>query len=200
MDLLLLMVLASAPATLGLALIAGPLAATFLPAQYIEPVRIVIPIAAAAGFSGGLKYFVFDQACHMAQRTGVNLGVTLPAILVGTILMLVLIPAYGVAGCALGLLGQFVVALLASYIVARRMLPFTLPWRDLARIGLMTTAMGIAVQLILLGARGSPPSIQLLLAVVVGIAVYVVAAVALKPKPVRDILRFTFGNRKLKEL
>ena len=187
-DLISIMAMLAFPAAIGLALVAEPLARTFLTPAYVDTARAVIPIGALAGVCFGFKTFVFDQAFHMAKTIWRNILWSFPVTVGGVILMGIMAAEYGAVGCVLALLLQYMAVLAISIVQASRLIPLHAHVDDLARIGLMCAAMVAAVVVALNVAASWPAAIQLACAIVAGAGAYVGAGLLLKPRPVRDLL------------
>ena len=187
-DLLSIMALLTCPAAIGLALVAEPLAATFLTPAYVGPARFIIPLGAMAGLMIGFKTFVFDQVLHMRKAIWGNTLMVLPVMLIGVVLSGFLASRIGGVGCVIGLLVQSALALAVSVGQAVRLLPIVPHRADLARIGLMCAAMTVAVSAALAVLADFPAAVRLVSAVAVGGGSYAAAGLALKPGPVRDLL------------
>lgn len=187
-DLISVMALLACPAALGLALVAGPLAETFLPAAYVAPARAIIPIGAAAGLAVGFKSFVFDQVLHMRRKIWGNTLMVLPITVCGILLSSFLAGRIGALGCALALLLQAVMALTVSLVQATRLLPIVPNRADLGRIALMCAAMAVTVSGVLAGLAGMPAALRLACAVGAGAGCYALTGLLLRPGPVKDLL------------
>ncbi len=187
-DLISVMALLACPAALGLALVAGPLAETFLPAGYVAAARAIIPLGAGAGLAIGFKSFVFDQVLHMRRKIWGNTLMVLPITFAGILLSGVLAERVGAVGCAVGLLLQSTLSLGVSYIQAVHLLPIAAKRADLGRIALMCAAMAVTVSGLLALLAGSSAAVRLACAVISGAGCYVATGLVLRPGPVRDLL------------
>ncbi|MDX7952237.1 oligosaccharide flippase family protein [Lichenihabitans sp. Uapishka_5] len=187
-DLIAVMALLACPAALGLALVAGPLAETFLPTAYVASARVIIPIGAAAGLAIGFKSFVFDQVLHMRRKIWGNTLMVLPITLGGIVLSGIMASRVGAVGCAVALLIQALLALSVSVVQAVRLLPIVVNRADLGRIALMCAAMAVTVSAVLAMVSGMPAAVRLACAVLGGAGCYGLSGLALRPGPVRDLL------------
>lgn len=187
-DLISIMAMLSCPAAIGLALVAGPLAQTFLTPAYVEPAQLIIPIGAAAGLLFGFKMFVFDQTLHMTKRIWGNILMTLPVTILGVALSAFLASRVGAVGCVEALLVQSAMAVAISAVQASRLMKITLHTADLARIALMCAAMVVSVSAVLSALSSAPAPVRLLCAIVVGGGIYVASGLILRPGPVRDLI------------
>lgn len=178
------------PAAIGLALVADPLARTFLTPAYVETARTVIPLGASVGVLVGMKMFVFDQPLHMAKTIWRNILLTAPAMMVSLVLTAWLASRFGAEGCVAGLAIQAALALAISVVQAHQAIKLTFHWDDLARIWLMCAIMAACVTISLLAtaAAALPAALQLAAAVGVGALSYAAAGWLLMPRPLRDLL------------
>lgn len=187
-DLISVMAMLAFPAAIGLALVADPLARTFLTPAYAETARIVIPLGALAGIFIGFKMFVFDQALHMTKTIWRNIVATVPVMVGSLALTAFLASRYGAAGCIVGVVAQSAAALAVSVVQAHRAIPLKLHGDDLARIGLMCAVMTVAVALALSASSAWPAAVELGCAVAAGAISYAAAGWLLMPRPLRDLL------------
>lgn len=189
-DLFCAMLLVALPSAAGLALVAGPLASLLLPPAYVETARIIIPLGALAGLLAGLKFFVFDQAFHMAKAGWQSALTTVPPVALGLALVAWGAQSIGPAGVAAAVAVQFALALAISIIFTHRLLPFVWPWAELGKIAAMTglMAFGAAGALALLAAHGALA--QLTGAVAAGVVAYAAGGMWLRPAPVREVLAY----------
>ncbi len=187
-DLASVMAMLALPAAIGLALVAEPLARTFLTPAYVETARTVIPLGALAGILVGLKMFVFDQALHMTKAIWRNILVTVPAMAFSLALTAWLAARFGAQGCILGVVAQAAFALAITVIQARRAVPLSLHGDDLARIGLMCAVMTVCTTLALALSGGWPAAVQLGAATLTGALSYAASGWLLMPRPLRELL------------
>lgn len=184
------------PAAAGIVLVAQPMTRLLLAESYVATAALVIPVAVVSAFLVGFKSFVLDQVFHMVKRNGLNAVISLPAAIVGIGAMLLMVPKWGVLGCAVAYLIQYVFMVAVTFVVTRRLLPFPIPWGDIGRTVLATLAMAA----VLLVARGSlerlPTAIDLAASIVLGIVTYVGAALVLRPSPVEDLVPARFRRDK----
>jgi O-antigen/teichoic acid export membrane protein len=184
------------PAAAGIILVAQPMTRLLLAEDYVATAALVIPVAVVSALLVGFKSFVLDQVFHMVKRNGLNAVISLPAAIVGIGAMLLMVPKWGVLGCAVAYLIQYLFMVAVTFVVTRRLLPFPIPWGDIGRTVLATLAMVV----VLLVARGTlehlPTAIDLAASIVLGIATYVGAALVLRPSPVEDLVPARFRRDK----
>ena len=115
------------PATVGMALLAEPIAGVLLGEQFRQSAALVIPWIALAGLLRGFKLFYLDHAFHLGKRTGLALNtVWFPAVL-NIALNVLLIPRFGILGAVYATVASFAVAALLSWYLGRRAFAVPLP-------------------------------------------------------------------------
>ena len=167
--------LLSAPAAVGLALVAEPLAQFMIAEELRAQATLIIPWIAAAGFFNGLLIYFFTEAFQLTQRTGLRaLLMLIPAVL-NIALNVILLPQIGLMGAVYATVGCYALGVLILGSVGRRLLRLPLPLRDITVVALSCAAMALAVTATptLFGFVG------LLLKGSVGALVYTVCVVAL---------------------
>lgn len=180
------------PAAIGILLVADPMVKLLLAPDYAEAATTVVPLAVFAALFAGFKTFILEQVYHMVKRNGVSAAATTPAAFVGLAAMAVLVPMWGIWGCALAYLIQNITLFATSYVVAQRLMAFPIPWNDIARTAAATGAMAAVLLLLQAPLSALPNAAHLALAVVIGVAAYVVAALVLRPSPVEDLVPARF--------
>jgi O-antigen/teichoic acid export membrane protein len=163
------MIALTLPAAVGLALVARPLAGVMIGAPLRAGAAQVTPWIAASGFFAGITTYYFHTAFTLARRTGLLLAaMAIPAVS-NTVLCLILIPRFGLQGALWATLASYAMGAAASFGLGRRALPLPVPWDVIARVGLASAIMGLAV-------RAAPASgggvIELATKAGVGVVVY----------------------------
>lgn len=133
------------PSAVGLILIAGPLARLLFAPEFSAAVAVIIPWLAAATFIQGIRAFVVDMIFQITERTLRQTWGMATVLLSGLLFDIVLIPRAGAEGAAVSALLAQLAGLAVSLGLARSLLPWRWPWRDLLRIGLATACMAPAV-------------------------------------------------------
>jgi O-antigen/teichoic acid export membrane protein len=140
-----LMALIAAPAAAGVALIARPLATLMVGGGLAAQAGMVTPwIAVSALFAGAATYY-FHTAFTLARRTRLLLlAMAIPA-LANLGLALWLVPRFGLQGAMWGTTASYATGLLASALLGRRALALPIPWMTLAKVGIATGIMALAL-------------------------------------------------------
>ena len=159
------------PASVGLALVAHPLAEVMVGAALADQAARVTPWIAAGALFSGLTTYYLHTAFTLARRTRLQmLAVAIPAV-ANLLLCLVLIPRFGLDGAMWSTAGSYGLGMVAAYFLGRTCLKLPIPWNAMVRTAAATALMGLAVaRMPTLGGIA-----ELLLKAGVGAAVYAVA-------------------------
>ncbi len=176
------------PAAAGIVLVAEPMASLLLAPDYVAAAVVVLPWAVATGLVGGFKSFVLDQIFHMVKRNGLNATISLPAAAVGLVALAVLVPRWGILGCAVAYFVQFAVLFAITVVVTRRFVALPVPWLDLGRVIAATIAMSLAVVLVGGLVAAAPTVVRLVAQIATGILAYGAAAYVLRPAALVEFL------------
>ena len=179
-----LMVLIAAPAAVGLALVARPLSELMVGKALAAEAGQVTPwIAVSALFAGATTYY-FHTAFTLARRTRLLLlAMAIPAA-ANIMLVLALVPRFGLAGAMWATTASYGLGLVSSALLGRRAIVLPIPWATLGKVVIATGAMALAVL--------STPTLggvmELAAKSVVGAATYVLSALALDAAGARSRL------------
>ena len=133
------------PASVGLALVARPLADLMVGPGLRDGAAQVTPWIAASALLSGLTTYYFHTAFTLARRTKLLLiAMAVPA-LSNVVLNWLLIPRIGLGGALWATLISYALGMAASWALGRRALALPIPWATLARSGGATLAMALAV-------------------------------------------------------
>lgn len=171
------------PAAAGVALVARPLAEVLIGEELRAAAASVTPWIALSALLFGLTAYYFGQAFTLGKKTRLLLiAMAVPAGL-NVILNLVLVPRFGLMGAAWATAASFGLGMVATLLMGRRVMPLPIPWESLARCGVATGLMALAVsRLPAIGGFG-----ELILDAGVGVLVYAAAALVLNAAGVRDV-------------
>ena len=163
------------PASIGLALVARPLADVMIGPALRQGAAEVTPWIAASALFAGLTTYYTHQAFTLGRRTGLLLlAMSLPAV-ANLALNLVLIPRLGLTGALVATTASYALGLAASIALGRLAQPLPLPLGALARSAVATAIMGVVVAR--MPSLGGAP--ELALKAGAGALVYGLAAYAL---------------------
>jgi O-antigen/teichoic acid export membrane protein len=163
------------PAVVGLASVAGPLAAVLVGEAYRAGVAALLPWMAGLALLRGIGTHYLDHAIHLANRTGLFLWTLGPPAVATLVLNPLLIPAFGLEGAlTAAFLAQLAVLVLTAA-VGRRAFPIGFPFGQALRTAAAATLMAAAI-----AAAPIPPTAPgLALAVLLGLLAYAAAAALL---------------------
>jgi O-antigen/teichoic acid export membrane protein len=160
------------PASVGLALVARPLADVMIGPALRDGAAAVTPWIAASALFSGLTTYYTHQAFTLGRRTGLLLfAMSIPAAAnVG--LNLLLIPRLGLTGAMIATTASYGLGLAASMALGRLARPLPLPWSEALKAGAASLVMAAVV--IRVPAFGG--AVELLAKAGAGALVYALAA------------------------
>ena len=190
------MVLIAFPAAAGLALVAHPLADLMVGPALRQNAARVTPWIALSGLFYGLTAHYLNTAFTLGRRTFRQLvAIGVPA-LANLGLTLLLIPRYGLDGAMWATTASYGLGAVVSVILQHGGVRLPIPWTAIARSGLATGLMALAVSR--LPASGGVG--ELAAKAIVGTAVYALAALALDAGHARSHVARAFGVLRLKAM
>ena len=171
------------PAAAGVALVARPLAEVLIGEELRTAAASVTPWIALSALLFGLTAYYFGQAFTLGKKTKrLLVAMAVPAGM-NVVLNLILVPRFGVMGAAWATAASFGLGMITTMLIGRRVMALPIPWESLARCGVATGIMALAVsRLPAFGGLG-----ELMLDAGVGAIVYATAALTLNAAGVRDV-------------
>ena len=166
-----------APGCIGLTLLASPLIHLLFDHRYWDHTPELIGVVAFAAVFAGIKMSGFDQVFHMRRRADIYAWSLAPAAVLTPALGAVLIGAMGIKGAAIGGLIGYAISCTLAGVIAQRLLPGTLAWREIGKVLAATAVMGLAVWLVR-GVSG-PAIVKVIAGVSSGMLVYGAITLAL---------------------
>lgn len=142
----------------------SPWIVRLLAAPQFYPAHEALPWVAL----GWALYGLFVIFVVIAGRAGVttrNFSAALVGLVTNVILLVLLVPRYGIAGAGVALSGAYVLMLAAMHLLTRRLFAVAFQWARLAQVVLVAGGLAVAGEL-LLPARGAGGFLGRLLAVV----------------------------------
>ncbi len=115
-----------------------------LPSDYLGPVGALFPLIAVAVVAANFTTFVFQNVIHAHKRPWLLIITVLPGSLVTISLSLLFIPPLGEIGAGIALAGGMISNLIATIIVAQRLMPLPVEWGNLGLSLLIAIATGAA--------------------------------------------------------
>ena len=182
------------PAAAGVALVARPLSEMLIGEELRTAAASVTPWIALSALLFGLTAYYFGQAFTLGKKTRrLLIAMAVPAGL-NVVLNLILVPRFGVMGAAWATAASFGLGMFATMLIGRRVVALPIPWESLARCGVATGIMALAVsKLPAIGGLG-----ELILDAGVGAVVYAAAVLTLNAAGVRDVARGLLARRGLR--
>lgn len=165
-----------APVCMGLVLVSDNLAQVLMGPEFANTAAEIIPWISFALFFSCIKSYYFDYAFQLASSTKTLLIPTGIAAIVNLILNYLFIPVYGVVGAAVATVLSFLVALIGSVFLGRRL--FVMPslvWREAFKVLLAVGLMALVINVI----KIDLPLWELILQVCIGGFVYLIAILTL---------------------
>ncbi len=135
------------PACAGLLLSGEHLANLLIGPQFREGAIHVMPWIATSSILGGLATHYFDHAFYLAKKPRMLLFTQGPAAVVNLLLNLVLIPRYGFMGAAYANVAAYVILLLLSVLVGRRVFAIQFPFIPALQLAFATGMMALVLTL-----------------------------------------------------
>jgi O-antigen/teichoic acid export membrane protein len=185
-----LLLLVSVPATTGMILLSESFTGIFLGESFQGKASVIFSLIAFAIFIQGFKMYYFDLAFQLGKNTKLQIWPVLAAAVLNVILNLFLIPEHGIFGSAYATIIAYIVSVLMSALIGKKIFPLTFPFREVGKIFIATTVMGLAIwpTLAIDGILG------FIIQIAVGILVYALIVVALNINGIRQLV-----SRKLKK-
>jgi O-antigen/teichoic acid export membrane protein len=139
------MVLLTLPAAVGVALVAQPLAAVMMGADFRAQAAAIIPWIAAAGFLNGFTTYYLDSSLELARKTHLTIPILAVPAGVNIALNLLLLPRYGMMGAVAATVAAYAIGAAVTFIVGRRYFPLPFPAAAFLRTGAACLVMGAVV-------------------------------------------------------
>jgi O-antigen/teichoic acid export membrane protein len=140
-----LMILIALPASVGLMLVASPLAHFMVGPALADKAARVTPWIAGGAFLSGITTHYFNSAFVLARKTKLLfLAIAIPALL-NLVLVLLLVPRYGLDGAMWATAASYGIALLVSVSLARGDTALPIPWVTLAKTVAATGVMALVI-------------------------------------------------------
>jgi len=157
------------PAAAGIAVLA-PSVSHILGPRFAPAARELLPLLALAQLLAGFKAFYFDLSFQLGRSTRLLLATVAAGAFVNIALNLWLIPRHGILGAAYATVAAYLVALILSWGLGRKVLALPMPYGALARVSAATVGMCLALALV----RGATGPFILVGQVALGAVVYLV--------------------------
>ncbi|MGE0531611.1 MAG: lipopolysaccharide biosynthesis protein [Hyphomonadaceae bacterium] len=172
------------PATIGLALLAQPVAALMVGEALRAETAATLPWLALAALMTGFSLYYWSEAFQLTRRTGQRALLMLAPGAVQLTLTAWLSHAHGAVGAAIGAACGASVGAVLLALAGRRLVALPLPLGQLARVGAATAMMALAV----IALPSANTALGLLQSVLVGTVSYGLAAIGFNVMGARDLL------------
>jgi O-antigen/teichoic acid export membrane protein len=140
-----MMIMIALPASVGLLLVADPLAHAMVGPALADQAAKVTPWIAVSALLCGMTTYYFNTAFTLARRTRLLfLAIAIPAA-ANLVLVLGLVPRYGLSGALWATAASYGIGMAASIALARGGIALPIPWRTLAKTAAATAGMALAV-------------------------------------------------------
>lgn len=172
------------PASIGLALLAQPVATLMVGEALRVETAATLPWLALAALMSGFSLYYWSEAFQLTRRTGQRALLMLAPGIVQLTLTAWLSQTHGAVGAAIGATAGAGVGALLLAVVGRRLLALPLPLGQIARIGAAAAIMATAI----IALPGPHTTLGLLQTTVIGAAAYAGAAIAFNVMGARDLI------------
>jgi O-antigen/teichoic acid export membrane protein len=176
-----MMLLVALPASVGLMLVARPLAHVMVGPALADQAAGVTPWIALSALLSGMTTHYFNTAYTLARRTGRLFAVIAAPAAANLALVLWLVPRFGLNGAVWATTASYGVGLLVSIAAARGETALPVPWATLAKAAAATAGMALLVSRV----PASGGLAELLLKAMLGASSYAVLALLLDAGGVR---------------
>jgi len=161
------------PSVMGLSVLARPILEIFTTPEFTAGSN-VIPFIALAGLFGGIFQIIINIT-HLFKKTQFNLFVHVIAAVTNLALNIILIPLIGILGAAIATLISYILMVILGISISFRDLSFDLGYAFILKCIVASGAMTVVLLV------GNPKNIiQLIIAVLFGIATYIIMMVIMK--------------------
>ena len=139
------MILIALPASVGLMLVASPLAHVMIGAALADQSARVTPWIALSALFSGMTTHYFNTAYTLARKTKLLFGVIAAPALANLGLVLMLVPRFGLDGAMWATAASYGLGLIVSIGCARGDVALPIPWRTLMKAGAAAGGMALVV-------------------------------------------------------
>ena len=173
-----LLLIVITPSVVGYAAVSSDVADVFLGSKFSTDVKVILPWIAFAVFLSVIKSYYFDYAFQLVKNTWLQ---TIPVVIAGfsnLIFNYFFIPSYGIIGAAYATFIAYVFYIILSAFMGSKVFKMPkLPYVFFCKILISVIVMSYSVDSILIESDW----IRLMLKIIVGIAAYSLALMALNP-------------------
>ncbi|MGM7702941.1 lipopolysaccharide biosynthesis protein [Pseudalkalibacillus sp. Hm43] len=171
-----LLFMISLPAVAGLIILSQPIVEVFLGEAYREKGQVIFSLISIGIFIQGIKMFYFDLAFQLGKNTKLQIWPVLVASILNVVLNLFLIPKYQIYGAAYSTISAYLVSLILSALIGKKIFPLVFPWLNVLKIFIAVSAMSA----ILLFLEFENSIVTLIVKSAIGIIVFLISTYLLK--------------------
>lgn len=165
--------LVAMPSTAGFILLTPNISDIFLGKEFQEKSLYVMPWIALAALFQGVKAFYFDLSFQLGERTKLQVIPVLIGALINISLNYIFIPRWGAVGAAATTVISYLVALILSWQIGKRVFKLPIPLKDFVKIAIATMIMCFFVFIL----REYKGLMMLIFQIVTGAVVYLLALI-----------------------
>ena len=155
--------------------LAADMSTLLLGAPFRSQAALIIVPVSVASLLNGIRAFYFDTAFQLARRTGNQIWIATSVAVTGTVLNVVLVPAFGAYGAAWAALAASISGLVTSRVLGIKIFPIPVPWGDWGRLA----AAGGLVFMLLASMGNGAGVLMLILKLVLAALAFTLIAVIL---------------------
>ncbi|WP_409252047.1 lipopolysaccharide biosynthesis protein [Bacillus sp. SCS-153A] len=180
-----MLLMVALPATTGMILLSVPFTDLFLGDEFQGKAASIFSLIALAILIQGFKMYYFDLAFQLGKNTKLQIWPVLAAAVLNIILNIILIPEYGISGSAYATIISYILSVILSALIGKRIFPLTFPFKEVGKVAAATTLMGLLIwpALSIDGLFGFAVQI------ITGMAVYAIAVWILNINNIRRLIR-----------
>mgnify|MGYP005838982803 CR=1 FL=1 len=130
-----LLFMVALPATLGMILLASNITGVVLGEEFRNDAPVLLQWVSVAIIFSGLRSYHFDLAFQLGKYTLGQMGVVGLAAVVNIALNIWWIPKWGILGAAYATFISYILALIASVVIGRKIFKIVVAWKDLYKVG-----------------------------------------------------------------
>ncbi|MEW9699931.1 lipopolysaccharide biosynthesis protein [Paenibacillus sp. SI8] len=142
---LILLLIVSVPATIGVMMIAPNIVGIFFGQQFRESATVLIPMLIIGTFFMGIKSYYYDLAFQLSKQTSIQFIPVLIGAVINVILNVIFIPSMGVMGSAYASIIAYSVSIVISWYVGKKCFPLPFPGKAISQVMFAGIIMGVVL-------------------------------------------------------
>ncbi|MBE2909135.1 oligosaccharide flippase family protein, partial [Anoxybacillus flavithermus] len=133
------------PATVGIIALSNSISSSVLGRDFSAGVADIMPIVATSVLIQGMKSYSFDLSFQLGKKTVLQIWPVLFGSIVNIILNLVLIPLYKSEGAVLATLVSYIIAIVLSWKLGKKLFPLVFPFKEFIKIFVSSMVMMVSL-------------------------------------------------------